>query len=50
VHGANRREQGVPERLILTEYHLLRRALWRYLTWDFGSSDQTTEAIMRLDT
>lgn len=49
-HGMSRREQGMPEHLILTEYHLLRLAIWRYLTGKFGSSDRTTEAITRIDT
>lgn len=49
-HGGHRREQGIPEHLILTEYHLLRRAIWRYLLRRFGQSDRTTEAIMRIDT
>jgi hypothetical protein len=48
-HGQHRRKQGIPEHLILTEYHLLRQALWYYLTRKFGSSDRTTEAIMRID-
>lgn len=49
-HGAHRRGQGIPEHLILTEYHLLRQAIWRYVTRRFGSSDRTTQAIMRIDT
>lgn len=49
-HGTFRREQGVPEHLILTEYHLLRLAIWRYLTGKFGSSDRTATAIMQIDT
>lgn len=49
-HGTHRREQGIPEHLILTEYHLLRQAIWNYLTAKFGSSNRTTEAIMRIDT
>ena len=49
-HGGHRREQGIPEHMILTEYHLLRQAIWHYIVKQFGSSDQTTEAIMRIDT
>ncbi len=49
-HGTHRREQKIPEHLILTEYHLLRQAMWYYLVRKFGSSDPTTEAIMRIDT
>lgn len=48
-HGAHRRTQEIPEHLILTELHLLRHALWHYLTRTFGSSDRTTRAILRLD-
>lgn len=49
-HGEQRRRQGIPEHLILTEYHLLRQAIWYYLVGKFGSSARTTEAIMRIDT
>jgi hypothetical protein len=49
-HGTHRREQGIPDHLVLVEYHLLRQAIWRYLTCKFGSSSRTTEAIMRIDT
>lgn len=49
-HGRHRREQGIPEHLILTEYHLLRQAIWYYLTERFGPSRPTTEAIMHIDT
>lgn len=49
-HGRHRCEQGIPEHMILTEYHLLRQAIWRYLLRQFGSSDRTTDAIMRIDT
>lgn len=49
AHGEDRRKQGMPEHLILTEYHLLRQALWRYMTRRFGTSQRTTKAIMRID-
>lgn len=48
-HGTRRREQRVPEHLILTEYHLLRLAMWHYITAKFGSSERTTNAILRID-
>jgi hypothetical protein len=48
-HGRIRRDQKVPDHLISTEYHLLRQALWRFLTRHFGSSDRTTRAILRID-
>jgi hypothetical protein len=49
-HGQHRREQGIPETLIFTEYHLLRQALWSYLVDKHGPSDDIVEAIMRIDT
>lgn len=49
-HGYNRREQGIPETLIFTEYHLLRQALWYYLVGRHGASDRVVRAIMRIDT
>jgi hypothetical protein len=49
-HGANRRAHGIPEHLILTEYHLLRQAIWYYLTRKFGYSERTATAITRIDT
>lgn len=48
--GEHRREQGIPDHLILTEYHLLRQAIWNYLSTRFEASDQITEEIMRIDT
>ncbi|MDP9349533.1 MAG: hypothetical protein M3P24_10405 [Gemmatimonadota bacterium] len=48
-HGSHRRQQGIPESLILTEYHLLRQAIWRYLLTKYGSSDRMVDAIMRID-
>lgn len=48
-HGSHRRKQGIPEHLILTEYHLLRQAIWHYLIAKFGASDRTAEAMMRID-
>lgn len=49
-HGRARRTQGIPEHLMPTEYHLLRRALSRYLIQKFGSSDHVTKAILEFDT
>jgi hypothetical protein len=49
-HGENRRRHGIPEHLILTEYSLLRRAIWRFLVRHFHPSDLLTEAMLRLDT
>jgi hypothetical protein len=49
LHGERRRAQGLPEHVIPSELHLLRQALWRYLTRRHGSSDRTTSAILRID-
>lgn len=48
-HGNHRRMQGIPESLILTEYHLLRLAIWNYLVRAHGASELTAGAIMRID-
>lgn len=48
-HGYNRREQGIPESLLLTEFHLLRQALWYYLIDRYGPSDRVVQAIMGID-
>lgn len=48
AHGTHRREQGVPEPMILTEYHLLRTAPWPYLSRTLGAWDRVTEAIVRI--
>jgi hypothetical protein len=49
-HGEHRRQQGIPEQSIFTEYHLLRQAIWYYLVRRFGHADSVTDAIMRIDT
>src|SRR5690606_8387727 len=48
-HGSNRRKQGIPEHLIFTEYHLLRHAIWRFLTANFRPSERITQAMLRID-
>lgn len=50
AHGQNRREQGIPEWMMFTEYHLLRRAIWTHLVDRWGPSDRIVDAIMRIDT
>jgi hypothetical protein len=50
AHGQNRRERGIPEWMMFTEYHLLRRAIWTYLVSRWGASDKIVDAIMRIDT
>lgn len=48
-HGEHRRQQGIPEHLILTEYHLLRQAIWYYLIGEMGAQHTVVDAIMRID-
>jgi hypothetical protein len=48
-HGRHRREHGIPEHLILTEFHLLRQAIWYYLLREYQDSNRVTDAIMRVD-
>jgi hypothetical protein len=48
-HGSHRRKQQIPEHLIFTEYHLLRQAIWRFLTSQLRPSDRITQAMLRID-
>jgi hypothetical protein len=48
-HGEERREQGLDEAQILTEYHLLRRAIWQFVRQNI-SPGKAFEAISRIDT
>jgi len=48
-HGINRRKQGIPETLVPIEFHLLRRALWRYLGDTFAPREDTYTAIVGVD-
>jgi hypothetical protein len=48
-HGEDRRKQGIPEHMMLTEYHLLRQAIWYYLVENMGPSERVVNAIMRID-
>jgi hypothetical protein len=50
THGMHRREQMIPDHMMLTEYHLLRRAIWNYLVRKHGASHEVVDSIMRLDT
>jgi hypothetical protein len=47
-HGHQRREQGFPQELLLTEYYLMREAIWRVLKGEHSHEDRTT-AILRID-
>lgn len=47
-HGQTRREQGFPQELVLTEFYLLREAIWRILQRHLP--DDATGAVMRVDT
>jgi hypothetical protein len=49
THGQHRREQGIPEHLMFTEYHLLRQAIWYFLHQRFGARDEVSRAILRID-
>ena len=48
LHGEQRREHGLPDAVLLTEFYLLREAIWRYLkrTKDAVLADA---AILRID-
>ncbi|HUP89467.1 MAG TPA: response regulator [Longimicrobiales bacterium] len=48
-HGEHRREQGIPENMIPIEFHLLRRAIWRFLSDSWRPTDETFSSIMTLD-
>jgi hypothetical protein len=37
------------EHLIFIEYHLLRQAIWRFLTTQLRPSDRITQAMLRID-
>jgi CheY-like chemotaxis protein len=49
AHGRGRRDQEIPESLIAIEFHLLRQAIWRYLTQEFGPSEHLHATISRLN-
>jgi two-component system, cell cycle response regulator DivK len=49
AHGRGRRTQQIPESLIPIEFHLLRQAIWRYLTQHFPPSDDLHGAVRALD-
>jgi hypothetical protein len=48
IHGEERRSQGFDQELLLTEYYLMREAIWRILR-RHGSHARRTEAILRID-
>lgn len=47
-HGETRQREGFPERLIYTEYQLLRRSLWEFVRERIGA-DAAPGAIMQVD-
>jgi hypothetical protein len=49
THGVSRREQGIPEHLMFTEYHLIRQAIWYFLQRNFPPTDELSDAILRID-
>lgn len=48
AHGQDRRLHDFPDRLLLTEYYLLREALWRYIR-RIAPFEEAGPAIMRID-
>lgn len=49
AHGRSRREQNIPESALPIEFHLMRRAIWRYLTEKFTPSEDLHHAILAID-
>jgi hypothetical protein len=47
-HGYECRQRGLPDEAVLSEYHLLRQALWEYLARSFGPH-RSLKAIARID-
>ena len=47
-HGARRRAHEFPDAVLLTEYYLLREAIWRYLGRTFPDK-VANDAILRID-
>jgi hypothetical protein len=48
AHGQDRRLHGFPDTLLLTEYYLLREALWRYIR-RVAPYDEAGPAILHID-
>ena len=48
-HGENRRRSSLPETVLPTEFHLLSRAIWRYLNETWRGADDTFTAILEID-
>jgi hypothetical protein len=49
MHGEHRRSQSLPDKVILHEHHLLRRAIARFVTRITHGSNVAYEAIARVD-
>jgi two-component system, cell cycle response regulator DivK len=49
AHGRSRRTQNIPESVLPIEFHLLRRAVWRYMTQKFTPSEDLHGAILAID-
>jgi hypothetical protein len=47
-HGGDRAATGFPDPLLFTEYHLLRMAVWSFVTTTFDPDD-ALQAISRID-
>lgn len=48
-HGRQRRQHGFNEEALLKEYHLLRRAVWRFLRVRTAPDGNAAEMMLRLD-
>jgi hypothetical protein len=48
-HGRHRGEQGLPETVIFTEYHLLRQAIWHYLERSGTEPGKLLRAVSMID-
>jgi hypothetical protein len=48
IHGETREREGFTENLLHTEYHLLRRSLWRFIR-EHMDGDGAIDAILRVD-
>ena len=48
-HGKHRSDMGMPDTLVLSEYYLLRNALWSYLSLKGMTQDDVMPALNRID-
>lgn len=48
VHGHHRQIEGFPESFLYTEYHLLRRSMWHFLS-ETVAPDDAIRSVYRMD-